>query len=77
MISLSNWLLLLLQFKEAVDPLTKPKRPIQGPKINQKNYESKLKGTVTYSNSLTVPSMQQSRMQGYRIGHNSSKRKPI
>ena len=31
----------------------------------------------TTSNSLTVPSMQQSRMKSHRIGQRSSKRKPI
>ena len=37
---------------------------------------SKMGQSITF-NSLTVSSMQQSRMKSHRIGHQSSKRKPV
>ena len=40
-----------------------------------RNVSSRVQSTT--SNSLTVSSMQQSRMKSHRIGHQSSKRKPI
>ena len=70
-------LLLLVEFKNSWSPYEPKKVNSVTENNSEEQWKVNSRVQLTSSNSLTVSSMQQSRMKIHRIGHQSSKRKPI